>query len=69
MDINEVKAWAFDKQLQLEQMQQANQQLNVALTQIAQLVGIPLDGSCGIQAIVDAVGAVVSASKIEKTEG
>lgn len=56
MDINEIKAWAFDKQVQLEQTQQTLQQMNNALMQIAVLVGLP-QGETSLQTLVDTVGA------------
>lgn len=65
MDIQQVKAWAFDKQMQLELVEQKLHQYNLALTQIAELVGLPSGESHPLQTIVDAVGAVSAKSKTQ----
>lgn len=59
MDINEVKAWAFDKQVQLEALQAQVYQLDQALVKISELVGFP-PGQVALQTLIDAVGAVVA---------
>ncbi len=59
MQINDVKAWAFDKQVQVEALQAQVYQLNQALVKISDLVGLP-PGQTPLQALIDAVGAVVA---------
>lgn len=59
MDVNQIKAWAFDKQMQLESAQQKVEQFGTALTRISELVGLP-PGETPLQTLIDAVGAVVA---------
>lgn len=56
MEIVEIKAWAFDKQMQLETLQQHTDQLNSALLKISEMVGLP-PGGVPLQTLIDAVGA------------
>lgn len=65
MSITEVKAWAFDKQIQLEAMQVQLEQFNNALQAIGELVGLPPGEPHKLQTLIDAVGAVAAKSKTE----
>lgn len=62
MDIVQIKAWAFDKQMQLEAMQQHAEQLNAALTKISEMVGLP-PGEVPLQTLIDSVGAALAEKK------
>lgn len=60
MEIQTVKAWAFDKQIEVEMLRHQVLQMDQALTKISELVGLPA-GQVPLQTLVDTVGAVVEA--------